>query len=88
MPMPVTLKKCAHKGCTTQFPEHYYDDFCSAHGTPEGDVEAKKRADALVLTGGARLLALASFAGFSKDEISGLREQFIAHHAHANHARL
>ncbi len=41
--MSVPMKTCAHTGCNYQFPEHYFDDYCIIHSTPESHAAAEKR---------------------------------------------
>ncbi|HEY9585957.1 MAG TPA: hypothetical protein VJJ02_05235 [Candidatus Paceibacterota bacterium] len=74
----VTLKKCTHEGCTAEFPAHYFHDRCPAHQTAEDNKSAEKRAKILVPGGAALILTLASATGMPADEVSQLRDEFIA----------
>jgi hypothetical protein len=65
MPSTIPLKTCAHKGCTFEFPEHFFSDVCAAHTTPESDAVAWERAYRLVPSGKQFGNALGALVGSS-----------------------
>ena len=46
--MSFWMKTCAHPGCTHEFPEHYFSDYCGDHHhTPEA-IAQMERIDAAI----------------------------------------
>lgn len=67
MSSTIPLKTCAHKGCTFEFPEHYFSDVCAAHTTPESEAVAWERARRLVPSGQHTINVLRALCGASPE---------------------